>query len=100
MSKESNRRKFVWNFFKWLWQRIAYWGDKVLTFGFYIVFGLFILSYRLMRWVREWSSKGFMYAMRGIKSHWQAYRLQKRIKYEYDVLGKKDYYKELREQEK
>ncbi|KKN58873.1 hypothetical protein LCGC14_0547800 [marine sediment metagenome] len=84
---------------QYLWQRISYWGDKLLTVIFYLLVGVFILSWRFMRWVKEWSWKSFLYVTRGISSHWRAYRLQKRIKYDWDALGKKDYYKELREKD-
>lgn len=89
----------IYKVLKWLEHRISYWGDKLLTWTFYLLVGVFILSWRLMRWVKERSLKCFMYVMRGIKSHWQAYRLQKRIKHDWKKLGKRDYYKELREAE-
>ncbi len=99
MSKESNRRKFVYNIGKWLWTKGAYWGDKLLTLVYLVLFGLFILAYKIINkglrkaWVLS------LFVLGGIKSHWQAYRLQKRIKTDFQNYGIRDYYKEQREAE-
>ena len=84
---------------QWLWQRISYWGDKLLTILFYLLVGVFILFYRFMRWVKERSWKSFSYVMHGIKSQYTAWRLQRRIRHDWNSIGKRDYYKELREKD-
>ncbi len=99
MSKESNRRKSVYNIFKWIQQRLSWVGDKLLTLVFYLSLGLFILAYKIINKGLRKSWALSLFVLGGIKSHWRAYRLQKRIKTDFQNYGIRDYYKEQREAE-
>lgn len=81
MSKASNRRR-------WLWQRISYWGDKLLTLIYLLLFGLLIISWKLMQW-------GYTNAIKGLKRFFgaiQTYRDAKRHKREWKEFGQRPVY--------
>ena len=73
---ETNKMK-GYNQLKWLWHRIAYWGDKTLTLIFYLVFGLVILSWKLSGWLlrKTWSLLNYIY---GSYQDWRLFRKIKR----------------------
>lgn len=72
---------------KWLWHRIAYWGDKLLTLVFYLLVGLFILGYRFINMVRIKAWNTFLFVTRGIKSAWKDWRMGRRIKNDFKNYG-------------
>lgn len=78
MSKASNRRR-------WVWQRISYWGDKLLTLIFYLFVGLFIISYKLTRW----GSTKSINLLKRFYGAIQTYRDAKRHKRDWQIYGLK-----------
>lgn len=74
----------LYNFGRWVWFRLAYWGDKLLTLTFYLLVGLFILSWKALKSLK----KGVIYALRAVWSRYQDYRLIRRIKAETKTIGK------------
>ncbi len=85
MSKASENRKTLYNFGKWLWHRLAYWGDKLLTLIYLLLFGLLIGSWRLSRWGYGKLTRGLKY----VYSQISLFRRAKRYEDDYKKLGPK-----------
>ncbi len=68
---------------KWIWHRISYWGDKLLTLTFYLLVGVSIIAYKL-------TIKGKNGLITLLKRGWggiQTYRDAKRHKRDYKEYG-------------
>ncbi len=88
MSKASENRKTLYNFGKWFWHRGAYWGDKILTLIYLLLFGLLIISWRLTQW-------GYTQSIKGLKRFFgaiQTYRDGKRHKRDWQEYGRRPAY--------
>ncbi len=72
---------------QWLWQRISYWGDKILTWTFYILFGLVILSWRLTRWALTGLLASFKRFTGMLYSAYKDWRMARRIRKDFKEYG-------------
>lgn len=72
---------------KWLWQRISYWGDKLLTMIFYLFFGVFILSWRFIRWALTGLLASSKRLFRMLYSGYKDWRMGRRMKHDFKEYG-------------
>ncbi len=67
------------------WSILAYWGDKLLTLIYLLLFGLLIISWRLITW-------GYTMSIKGLKRFFgaiQTYRDGKRHKRDWKEYGRR-----------
>lgn len=87
MSKESNRRKFFYNILKWIQQRLSWVGEKVLILTFYLLVGVFILSWKLGKWVSIKARTSFTSLVGFIYMAYKEWRMRRRIRKEFKEYG-------------